>query len=192
MKKLIFLFLLSSLLFTSCNDSNSSEDDNFDESLYDFKSYNLEPFDIPATIMLPDETSNIGAATKVEVLHTEGDFKWEMNIGPNFHLRIDDWGDDKQILQAEKDKLKGLEFYKISYLKNEPELLIYKRELIVKGHKKASNKVGTEHTTYHIFYMKEINGIIYVFKNKDEGSPKKIVELLEKSIKSVKSNNKEA
>jgi hypothetical protein len=192
MKKITFLFLLSSLLFRSCNDSKSSEDDNFDESLYDFKSYNLEPFDIPATIMLPDETSNIGAATNVEVLHTEGDFKWEMNIGPNFHLRIDDWGDDKQILQAEKDKLKGLKFYKISYLKNEPELLIYKRELIVKGHKKASSNVGTEHTTYHIFYMKEINGIIYVFKNKDEGSPKKIVDLLEKSIKSIKSNNKKA
>ncbi len=192
MKKILFLFILGSLLLTSCNDSNSSEDDNFDESLYDFKSYNLEPFDIPATIMLPDETSNIGAATNIEMLHTEGDFKWEMNIGPNFHLRIDDWGDDKQILQAEKDKLKDLEFYKISYLKNEPELLIYKRELIVKGHKKASTKVGTEHTTYHIFCMKEINGIIYVFKNKDEGSPKKIVDLLEKSIKSVKSNNKEA
>jgi hypothetical protein len=40
--------------------------------------------------------------------------------------------------------------------------------------------------------MKEINGIIYVFKNKEEGSPKKIVDLLEKSIQSVKSNNKEA
>ena len=190
MKKILFLFVFSTLLFTSCNDNNSYEGDNFDESLYDFKSYNLDPFDIPATIMLPDETSNIGAATNVEVLHTEGDFKWEMNIGPNFHLRIDDWGDDKQILQAEKDKLKGLEFYKISYIKNEPELLIYKRELIVKGHKKASTKVGTEHTTYHIFCMKEINGIVYVFKNKDEGSPKKIVELLEKSILSVKSNNK--
>lgn len=191
MKNILYLFLFSALLITSCNDSSDSDEENFDESLYDFKSYNLEPYDIPVTIMLPDETSNIGAATNVEVLHTEGDFKWEMNIGPNFHLRIDDWGDDKQILQAEKDKLKGLEFYKISYIKNEPDLLIYKRDLIVKSSKKASKKVGTEHTSYHIFCMKEINGIIYVFKNKDEGSPKKIVDLLEKSIKSVKSNNKE-
>jgi hypothetical protein len=187
MKSLFIALFSCVLILSSCSDDKNQEE--LDASLYDFKPLNLEQYDIPATILLPDETSNIGAATKVEVNHVEGDFKWEVAIGPNFKFRIDDWGDDKQILQAEKDKLKDLEFYNVNYIKNTDNKIIYKRELKVSGSKKASSKVGTEHITYHIFCMKEINGIIYVFKNSDEGSPKKIVDLLEKSIESIKPNN---
>jgi hypothetical protein len=185
MSNYFFSFLAAIFLVFSCTEDSNQEE--LDPALFDFKPLNLATYDIPATILLPDETSNIGASTKTEVLHTEGDFKWEIAIGPNFKFRIDDWGDDKQILQAERDKIKNLEFYDVSYIKNSDDLLIYKRELKVSGHKKAS-KVGVEHTTYHIFALKEINGIIYVFKNSDEGSPKKIVDLLEKSFQSIKSN----
>lgn len=187
MKKFLLSLFSIFLILQACTDGQNQ--DSLDESLYDFKPLNLSSYDIPATILLPDETSNIGASTQVEVDHVEGDFKWEITIGPNFHFRIDDWGDDKQILQAEKDKLKDLEFYNVKYLTNTDNKIIYKRELKVSGSKKASSKVGTEHITYHICIMKEINGIIYVFKNSDEGSPKKIVDLLEKSIESIKPNN---
>jgi hypothetical protein len=36
--------------------------------------------------------------------------------------------------------------------------------------------------------MKKMNDIIYVFKNKDEGTSKKIVDLIELSISSIKSS----
>ncbi len=187
MKNNLIFFVFLFIFVTSCSESKKSNE--IDKArLVDFKPLNLQPYDIPATLLLPDETSNIGAATNVEVIHTEGDFKWDINIGPNFNLRIDDWGDDEEILQAELNKLNNLKFYKISFIKKTPELLIYKRDLIVKGHKKASNKIGTNHTTYHIFWMKKMNDIIYVFKNKDEGTSKKIVDLIELSISSIKSS----
>lgn len=187
MKKNLLFFVFLLLFVSSCTESKKSND--IDKArLVDFKPLNLQTYDIPATILLPDETSNIGAATNIEVNHTEGDFKWDIKIGPNYHLRIDDWGDDEEILDAELRKLKDLKFYKLTFFKKTSELLIYKRDLIVKGHKKASNKIGTNHTTYHIFWMKKINDIIYVFKNKDEGSSKKIVDLIELSISSIKPN----
>jgi hypothetical protein len=82
-----------------------------------------------------------------------------------------------------------LEFYKITFIKNTENKIIYKRELKVDGITNASKKVGTEHITYHIFEMKEINGIVYVLKNNDEGSSKKIVDLLDKSFETLKANN---
>ena len=181
----LFTFLIVLISCTEKKDTNSSESIN----IFDFKPLNLEKHEIPATIYLPDETFNIGASTEVEVNHEEGDFKWEIAIGPNFKFKIDDWGDDKQILEAEKDKLKMLEFYKITFIKNTENKIIYKRELKVDGITNASKKVGTEHITYHIFEMKEINGIVYVLKNNDEGSSKKIVDLLDKSFETFKTNN---
>jgi len=188
MKANLSLLFSIFLLISSCSEK-ATNNENESINLYDFTPLNLNEFEIPATILLPDETFNIGASTKVEVNHVEGDFKWDIAIGPNFKFRIDDWGDDKQILQAEKDKLDNLEFYKITFLKNTENLIIYKRELKASGSKKASKKVGTEHITYHICYMKEINGIVYLFKNNDEGSSKRIVDLLEKSFESLKTNN---
>jgi hypothetical protein len=188
MKASLFFLFGIFLMLSSCSEK-SIDNENESINLYDFTPLNLNEYEIPATILLPDETFNIGASTKVEVNHVEGDFKWDIAIGPNFKFRIDDWGDDKQILQAEKDKLQNLEFYEISYLKNTDNLIIYKRELKVSGSKKASNKVGTEHITYHICQMKEINGIVYLFKNNDEGSSKRIVDLLEKSFESLKPNS---
>jgi len=181
----LFSFLIILISCTEKENVNSTESIN----IFDFKPLNLEKHEIPATIFLPDETFNIGASTEVEVIHEEGDFKWDIAIGPNFKFKIDDWGDDRQILEAEKDKLKAIDFYNITFIKNTDNKIIYKRELKVDGSTKASKKVGTEHITYHIFEMKEINGIVYVLKNNDEGSSKKIVDLLDKSFETFKSNN---
>ncbi len=189
MKTNLFAFLTLIIVLISCTENDNtitSESIN----LFDFKPLNLKKHEIPATIYLPDETFNIGASTEVEVNHEVGDFKWEIAVGPNFKFKIDDWGDDKQILQAEKDKLKTLDFYKITYIKNSDNKIIYKRELKLDENSKAPKKVGKEHVTYHIFQMKDLDGIIYVLKNNDEGSSKKIVDLLEKSFETFKSNNK--
>jgi hypothetical protein len=188
MKTNLFAILSLIIVLISCSEKENA---NSQESIntFDFKPLNLNKYEIPATIYLPDETFNIGASTEVEVIHEIGDFKWDIAIGPNFKFKIDDWGDDMQILEAEKDKLKMLDFYKITFIKNTENKIIYKRELKVDGSTKASKKVGTEHITYHIFEMKEINGIVYVLKNNDEGSSKKIVDLLDKSFETLTSNN---
>ena len=185
-KFIIYTLLISCLTYTGCTDSGENlEKEGIDEALLDFNQFSLNPYDIPATILLPDETSNIGASTKVEVVHVEGDFLWDIKVGPNFDLVINDWGTDKYILNAEVKKLKNLDFYNVKFLKKTPTTLVYERTLNVKGKKNAPKNVGIEHKSYHLFMTKSINDIIYTFETNDIGTTKEIAELEEKCINSI-------
>lgn len=190
MKKFnLFVFLFSSLFFvSSCSDKSNDANALEDEELYEFKGFSLKEYDIPATIMLPDETANIGASTTPEIIHAEDDFKWELIVGPNFHMIIDDWGDDRTMVSSEKERLAGLNFYKITYLANEKDFIVYERILKVDGEKSAPKTVGLEHKSYHVYGQKVIDGITYVFRSRDEGYEKVIIDLMAKSIRSVVGN----
>ena len=185
-KHIIYYLFISCLTFTACTDSvDNKESESVDESLLDFNKFSLQPYDIPASILLPDETSNIGASTKVEVSHTEGDFLWCLQVGPNFKLVINDWGTDKEILNAEVKKLKNLDFYNVKFIKKTATTLLYERTLNVDGRKNVSKNIGIEHKSYHLFMTKTIQNIIYTFETNDGGSTKEIVELQEKCINSI-------
>jgi hypothetical protein len=185
-KFIIYSLFISCLTISSCTNSvESIEEDGIDEALLDFNKFSLKNFDIPATILLPDETSNIGASTKVEVTHTEGDFLWDLKVGPNFELVINDWGNDKEILNAEIKKLKNLDFYNVKFIKKTATTLIYERTLNVNGKKNAPKNVGVEHKSYHLFMTKTIQNIIYTFETNEGGTTKEIVELQEKCINSI-------
>lgn len=185
--RLVVLLLSLNFLLFSCKSNKGETFETEDEELYEFKGFSLKDYDIPATIMLPDETANIGASTQPEVIHAEDDFKWELIVGPNYHMIIDDWGDDREMVSSEKKRLEGLSFYKIKYIVNEPDFIMYERILKVDGIKSAPKTVGLEHKSYHVYGQKIINGITYVFRCRDEGFEKMIIELMAKSIKSVKS-----
>ncbi|MEY3235995.1 MAG: hypothetical protein RI883_96 [Bacteroidota bacterium] len=183
--------LLFALMFSSCGGSSETDDtvnDPFilDEDYYEFKGINLKEYNIPANIMLPDETANIGASTKPEIIHAEGDFIWDIVVGPNFSLHIEDFGDITNNVEYKKAELKKQEIFKINYLVNEKDLIVYKRSLIVKGLKNASYKVGVKHDSYHVYGQKIINGIAYALSSRDEGYEKMIIELMAKSIQSFK------
>lgn len=173
------------MFFVGCGGDETSEELT-DEELYEFQGFSMDPYEIPVMIMLPDETANIGASTKPEVVHVEDDFKWELMVGPNYHMIIDDWGSDRTMIATEKKKLAGLNFYKINYLIDEPDLIMYERELKVDGQKNAAKSVGVEHKTYHVYGQKVINDITYVFRSRDDGFERMIIDLMVKSIKSVK------
>lgn len=186
------LILGSFFLFNCGGDENGGDEVIEDEELYEFKGFSLKEYDIPATIMLPDETANIGASTTPEIIHAEDDFKWELIVGPNFHMIIDDWGDDRVMVSAEKKRLEGLNFYKIKYIENKSDFIYYERILKVEGEKSAPKSVGLEHKSYHVYGQKVIDGITYVFRSRDEGFEKVIINLMAKSIKSVKPIKKSA
>ncbi len=178
-------------LFSSCgdnvkNDMQSNGGIVLNDDYYEFQGFSLKKYDIPAMIMLPDETANIGASTKPEITHAEDDFKWELEVGSNFHMLIDDWGDYTDMVETRKKELKDLDFYKIKYIIDEKDFILYEQELMPKGSSKASNTVGVPHKSYHVYGEKVIDGITYVFRSRDEGSEKMIIELMAKSIKSVK------
>ena len=186
---LIILFIILSI--SSCGSSGDSENSGkdtitLDEDYYEFRGISLKEFNIPATIMLPDETANIGASTKPEVIHAEGNFLWDIEVGPNFNLHIEDYGDYTDMVEYKKKELKKQEIFKINYLIDEKDLIVYERILIVKGLKNASSKVGVKHNSYHVYGQKVINGITYELRSRDEGNEKMIIELMAKSIQSFK------
>ncbi len=188
---LFFFHLVFSLTLVSCSENEKIVEEPkeaetvLDDDYYDFQGFNMSPYDIPVMIMLPDETANIGASTKPEVVHTVDDFKWELLVGSNFEMLIDDWGDYTDMVVTRKKELASLNFYKINYLIDQQNFIMYEQELIPKGIK-ASNSVGVPHKSYHVYAEKVIDGVTYVFRSQDEGAEKLIIELMAKSIKSVK------
>ncbi len=188
--KFVAIVFFSIILF-SCkekvnNDLKNKSDIILDDDYYDFQPFSMKGHDIPIMIMLPDNTTKIGASTKPEVYHTEDDFKWEMKVGSNFQLLIDDWGDYTDMIKSRKKELKELDFYKIQYLIDEKDFILYEQELKPRGSAKAATSVGVLHKSYHVYCQKIIDGVTYVFRSRDEGYEKIIIELMAKSIKSVK------
>jgi hypothetical protein len=182
--------MASMAIVTGCGGGNEEKKDDsgisLDEDYYEFKGISLEDQGIKAMIMLPDETANIGASTKPEIIHTEGDFKWDILVGPNYQLHIEDYGDYTDLVENKKKELKDNDNFKIKYLIDEKDLILYEQTLIVRGSKKAAPTVGVEHRAFHVYGQKIIDGITYELRSRDEGYEKVIIELMAKSIKSFK------
>jgi hypothetical protein len=181
---------LISLQLLSCSGGgdDGAEDDTvkLDEDYYEFKGISLANSGISAMIMLPDETANIGASTKPEIIHTEGDFKWDIHVGPNFHMHIEDYGDYTDLVETKKRELKESDIFNVNYLIDDKDLIVYEQKLVVKGSKKAAPTVGVEHRSFHVYGQKTIDGVTYELRSRDEGYEKMIIELMAKSVRSFK------
>lgn len=184
----VLALVMTSFVMHSCGGGEEPKEEEVvvDEDYYEFQDLRLDKFDIPAVIKLPDETANIGASTKPEVLHVEDDINWEINVGPNFQLWIEDFGNITNLVEEEKRVLAETKFYKVKYIIDEPDLILYERKLEVKGTDKASKSVGVEHKSYHVYGQKTIGDITYSLRSRPEGYEKMIIELMAKSIKSFK------
>lgn len=192
-KLMIFGLIGISAMLYSCGSEEVDPNNGevvVDDDYYEFQDFNLEPYDIKAFISLPDETANIGASTKPEIIHIEDDIKWEVNVGQNFQLMIEDYGDLTDLIEVEKKELAEQTFFKINYVIDEPDMILYERTLLVKGTEKASSKVGIEHRSYHVYGQKIVDGITYELQSREDGYEKVIIELMAKSIKSVKPKKK--
>lgn len=186
----IAFVLFLGLLLSQCKSESPTKkgeidlNDNYDN----FQSFDLSPFDIKGSIMLPDESANIGASTLPEVFHEEDGFKWDIQVGPNFKIHVEDWGANRGLVADKKTQNEDLEIYDIRYIVDDPDFIIYETKLKVSGAKNAPKSVGVPHISYHVFAEKVIDGITYEFRSPDEGYELMIIELMAKSIRSVKSN----
>ena len=180
----------AAFFFVSCTDTGTKNDIvdiiEVNDDYYEFQDFNLSEYEIPATISLPDETANIGASTKPMITHTESDITWEIKVGQNFQLHIEDYADVKDLIKVEKKDLSEKSFYNIKYIIDEEDMILYERTLVVKGTDNASPTVGVEHKSYHVYGQKTVNGFTYELRSREEGYEKKIIELMAKSIKSFK------
>ena len=189
-KGLIIIGLVASAGFlTSCGEDPVVDNDGdivVDDDYYEFQDFSLDDYEIPAMISLPDETANIGASTKPEIVHIQSDIKWEVKVGPNFQLIIEDYADFTDLIEVKKKELAEQTFFEIDYLIDDGDMIVYERTLIVKGTDKASPTVGIEHKSYHVYGQKIVNGITYELQSRPDGYEKMIIELMAKSIKSLK------
>ncbi len=194
MKSILFkgvtvVFLGASLFgLNACGEEEEVVTDEIvvDDDYYEFQDFILSEYEIPAVISLPDETANIGASTKPEVKHIDTDIKWEVNVGRNFQLLIEDYGDITDLVEVEKKELAEQKFFKVNYLIDEPDMILYERTLVVAGDDQAEKSVGVEHKSYHVYAQKQVGDIMYELQSREEGFEKMIIELMAKSIRSFK------
>lgn len=191
MKKLYFILalLLTGTFLPSCGNNQSDDELNVEyadenEDLYSFQAFNLKPYGIDAFIYLPDETSNIGAAVDPEVTHEQDGYQWELQVGPHFHISIEDWGDD-DAFKTKLEQLKNQKIYTVDFIEKEDNFAYYKTTLNVNGTKDVNKDIGVEHETFHVIAQHNIDGVNYIFKTNESGAPKPITEYMAKSVKNV-------
>ena len=184
---LFFSFVVTGFI-TSCSSPELGKNREMvgEDEYYEFQGLHLKSYGLPAMILLPDETANIGASTKPEVVHNDGDFIWNIYVGPNFELHIEDYGDYTDLVDYKRKELKEQDVFDISYVTNEKDLIVYESSLVVRGTKEASPTVGVKHRSFHVYAQRTINGITYELRSRDEGYERKIIDLMVKSIRSFK------
>lgn len=168
------LFFLSSLiiLLLACSPKNGDNIEKTDEQdYYQFQRIDLSSKDLNASIMIPDATAGIGASFKPQINHVPADYKWEILIGRNFNLLIEDFGDNAYRYPEVRKKILENKAFKVSIIYEENDQLLYKRIL---------------DNSYHVYAVKKVDGIYYELKSREEGDSKKIAEFIYRSVKSFK------
>lgn len=189
LKHLLLFFVTSFFILASCHNATeekSQDSTYFDNDYYEYKGVHLQQYALPAMIMVPDETADIGSSTEVEINHVENDFRWDLKIGEKFLIHMEDFGNNKNLVEAKKKELNNKDWFEINYLVNEKNIIVYEKKLKVKGINNASSKVGVEHVSYHVYAEQIIDGISYELRNSDDGNDKEMVRWIAKSIKSFK------
>jgi len=186
MKKTFLILLTLTLIIASCNDSTEStvqpiQDDTLDlENLgaLDMNEFSFVPFGLNLTVLLPEVQSSTGASIKPEVTHEDGNYLWNLNIGKNFNLVIEDFGKEKNKVLEEKEYLTGqANIFQFEYLVDEPTIIMYKREL----HEDQGGK-----KSYHCYGEMEVDGYTIVLRTVENGGFKPVVSDMVATIKSAK------
>jgi hypothetical protein len=182
-----FIGVLLVLILSACGGSHKSETEliiNYEdenEELYSFEAFPLSDYELDFFIYLPDETADIGAATKPVVTHTTADYKWEISLGTRFIMEIVDMGEYNGV-EMHREEIEDLgHVFQIEYLIDEPNLIYYKR-IVNQG---QTNGVGVDHVTYHCLANHVINGVNYLLRSHEDGLAKPIADYMVTSIKYV-------
>ena len=188
-KALIYIpLLVLYLIINACSSENTTtikerKINQESDKYYQFAKLTLSDFDFNAAIFIPDETAGIGASFKPIISHEE-DFKWTISAGPNFTLFIEDYGENSSLIDEFEAKISKSDFFDISIISKKNGIILYQRSIKKNTLSDASSKEN--HISFHLYAIKNINGIYYELKNKEEGDTRKVIELMEKSVESLK------
>lgn len=189
MKKVIANFILATFVLLSCNidsDSNSnSHQQNADSERMitdldtaDMQTISLADYGLNLNIKLPVVATASGSEIKPKVEHIDGDYLWYINIGEQFKLVIEDYAKEFNKVQWHQKQLEmQKDVFDITYLKQEPHLLFYKRDLI-------DNSGGA--ATFHCYAELEVEGYNYVLRSHDFGGFEQVIKDMVVAIKTAR------
>lgn len=190
MKRTLLILLTSAFLISSCNNSSESitpEDSTNVSDLdnlgaLDMNEFSFVPYGLNLTVLLPEVESSTGASIEPEVIHEDGNYLWHLNIGKQFNLVIEDFGKEKNKVHDEKEYLKGqTDIFQFEYIVDEPNIIMYKREL----HKDQGGK-----KSYHCYGEMEVEGYTIVLRTNESGGFKPVIADMVSTIKSAKAVSK--
>lgn len=180
---ILLALTLGILYFSVIRNSSSSVNDGTQAAgefdYYQFKPFDLNKYDISATILLPDETAGIGTTFTPEMLHEEGSHLWQLQLGRNFIIHIEDLGQLTDVYSDFRTSMLKSTAFTITPLVDTDSLLVYSRALSKQYQKE-------EQETFHLFAVKFIDGRSYQFRNREEGNTKEEILFMQKSIESIK------
>ncbi|MFM7643169.1 MAG: hypothetical protein ACKO5N_00090 [Sphingomonadales bacterium] len=176
MKSIVFFLFVG--MIAACSRPKSTA--------YDYVQYNrfdLSPYDINAQMMLPNASAGIGTSLKPSMNYEIGGFKWKLDIGRNFTLLIEDYGDYSfRFVEFKRKLLKPNKFFEIEIVKQTKDVLIFRRK--VKG-----EFVSTKNARFYIYSVKKIGENYYEIMNREQGDSKRVVDFMYHSIQSLKSKH---
>ena len=179
----VLCFLVFQLVFESCsrrNDKLLEETLDYSENdYYQFKSLNLEVYDLPISLMLPDETAGIGNVTQPVILHEEGSHLWSVQVGRSFIIEIEDMGELNQFLPELRSLIRKNEAFDYKLIHDKDGIIVYSRQLSSK-YKQDSDE------SFFIMGHLQVEGRNYLLKNQDLGNSKKEILFMQKSLESIK------
>lgn len=183
MKKVVIFGTFLMVILSSCGggngDGTGTDSLAVDTTNYeDMDEMTLKEHGLNMQIMLPNVASSTGASIEPSVEHFDGDYLWDVRIGNDFHLIIEDFGKEKNKVAEEKKRIEGLnKIFVIEYVIDEPKVIMYKRTL----HEGQGGK-----STYHCYGETTIDGYTYVLRSHEDGNYKPIIEDMVKTIRSAK------
>lgn len=180
MRTLQMCFMVLSVMISCSEEPIKSSDPRSGIDYYQFDEHLLNLYGIEASIMIPNETAGIGASFESEIIHNEGDFKWQITAGRNFNIFIEDYGDYQYRMPEFIRKLEAQDIFKTQIIEQKEDYVIFKREL---------NLSSKAISTYHLYGVKYINGVYYEIRNNEKGDSKKVIDFILKSFLSFKSIN---
>lgn len=171
----IALLVLLLTLFGACSQEKKTA---FDYVQYD--TFDMRPYDLPIQLMLPNASAGIGTSIKPQVDFEIGGFKWQLQVGRNFCLYIEDYGDYAyRFAEFKRKLLKPNKFFEIEIVRQTKNLLIYRRK--VKG-----AFVAQRNTKFFIYSVQKINQNYYEIMNREQGDSKRVVDFMFHTIQSIK------
>lgn len=184
MKKIIYAVLLVGASF-SCGNETPNDINNDDQSteqaldLTKFASFDLNPYQIPTEIYLPNDESLVGGAVEPQVEHEEDGFEWVIAASRAFEMKIEDFGEKDALALYKENMQRYADIHKYEILEDSANVLVYKQTV----NKQDANSM--EHYSYHCVGMFTADGINYLISSRDAGYEKPTINVMRTTIAEI-------